>query len=126
MKYNDTIVAISTAFGNAGIAIVRTSGDKSLAILKKVFKSQNKRIQKPESHKLYYGQIISKKGKTIDEALVCYFKKPKSYTKEDTIEIHCHGGFVTANKILERVLEEGARIARPGEFTERAFFKRPA
>lgn len=121
MRYNDTIAAISTAFGNAGIAIVRLSGKKSLPTLNKIFKPRSKKLKKFESHKLYYGRILDKKNKIIDEVLAVYFKSPNSYTKEDMAEIQCHGGFITANKILEKILEQNIRIARPGEFTERAF-----
>ncbi|OIP23173.1 tRNA uridine-5-carboxymethylaminomethyl(34) synthesis GTPase MnmE [bacterium CG_4_10_14_0_2_um_filter_33_32] len=120
MKFTDTITAISTAFGNAGIAIVRISGNKSLPILKKIFKAKDDK-NKFETHKLIYGKILDKKSETIDEVLSVYFKKPNTYTMEDIIEIQCHGGYITANIILKRILEEGVRMAKPGEFTERAF-----
>ncbi len=116
--FKDTIAACATAFGNAGVAIIRISGNKSLKILKKIF---SPKLSKLESRKLYYGKIINSKKEVIDEVLVSYFKAPKSYTAEDMVEIYCHGGFVATKRVLEKVLKEGARIARPGEFTERAF-----
>ena len=118
IKSNDTIAAISTAFGNAGIAILRISGKESLPILKKVFEPKGAKFK---SRKFYYGKIVGKKREVIDEVLAVFFKAPKSYTREDMAEIHCHGGFVTAKKILEEALDEDARMASPGEFTERAF-----
>lgn len=119
MSSKDTISAISTAFGNAGIAIIRISGDSSLNIIKNIFFSEKKPIF--DSHKMYLGKILDKGDKQIDEVLTVYFKGPNSFTGEDMVEINCHGGYITAQKVLARVLEAGARVANPGEFTERAF-----
>lgn len=115
----DTIAAISTAFGNAGIAIVRISGADSLLAIKKIFFSEHK--PKFESHKMYFGKILDKKDRQLDEVLAVYFKAPNSFTGEEMVEINCHGGYITAQKILNRVIEVGARLALPGEFTQRAY-----
>lgn len=117
MKNNDTIAAQATAYGNAGVAIIRLSGKMSLPIIRRIFKSKDKL----RDRYFCFGRLYDKKNKIIDEVLVCYFKSPHSYTAEDMAEIHCHGGFITSGKVLKRVLEEGARMANPGEFTERAF-----
>ncbi len=114
---NDTICAISTPIGIGGIAIVRMSGPDSLKIAKKMFKKFPKKI---ESHKVYYGHIVYK-GEIVDEVLVNVMLAPKSYTREDVVEINCHGGYLIAKKILEILIENGARLAEPGEFTKRAF-----
>ncbi len=121
MGSRETIAAISTAFGNAGIAIVRISGPESLAILKKAFES----FKKPsfEPNKMYLGKILAKNSQIIDEVLAVYFKAPASFTGQDMVEINCHGGFLNAQKVLKRILELGASLAGPGEFTERAFLE---
>lgn len=118
MNSQDTIAAISTAFGNAGIAVVRISGPKSLPILKKVFSSSKKPAFKP--NKVYFGKI-KEEGRIIDEVLAVFFKSPKTFTGEDMAEINCHGGYITAKKILNLLLKKGARHADPGEFTKRAY-----
>ena len=115
---NETIVAISTALGVGAISIIRVSGDKAIPIVNKIFKGKD--LTKVESHTINYGHIIDK-NKIIDEVLVSVMKAPKTYTKEDIIEINCHGGIATTNKILELLLNNGARLAEPGEFTKRAF-----
>ena len=113
----DTICAISTPVGIGGIAIVRLSGDKAVEIVKKIFKKFPENI---ESHKLYYGHIVFN-NEIIDEVLVSVMFSPKSYTREDVVEINCHGGYLIAKKILEILINLGARLAEPGEFTKRAF-----
>jgi tRNA modification GTPase len=117
----DTIAAISTPFGESGIGIVRLSGSSAEAIAKKLFKPKK---DQPYfvSHHFHYGEIIDiQSGKAVDEVLIVLMKSPRTYTKEDVVEIHCHGGYLILQKVLELVLKNGARIAFPGEFTKRAF-----
>ena len=115
-----TIVAISTAPGNAGIGIIRLSGEKCFEILEKIFIPKNKSAIKGYSMK--YGNIVESKTKNvIDEVLVSYFVKPNSYTRENMCEINSHGGMLFENKILEECIKNGAILAEPGEFTKRAF-----
>lgn len=116
-----TIAAISTAVGEAGIGIVRMSGDNSLDIAKKVFKDFKKEsVEEFENRKLKYGYIFDN-DEMIDEVLLAYMKGPKTYTKEDIVEIYCHGGFIAVKKVLNLLLKNGAFIAERGEFTKRAF-----
>ena len=114
---NDTICAIATLVGESSINVIRVSGDKSLEIVNKIF---DKDLSKKETHTITYGFIVDKKEK-IDEVLVSYFKGPKSFTTEDTVEINTHGGKICVNKIMELLLSNGCRLAEPGEFTKRAF-----
>lgn len=115
-----TIAAISTAPGNAGIGIIRLSGDDCFKILQKIFKPKNK--GKIKGYTIKYGNIVkSENDEIIDEVLVSYFVAPKSYTKENMCEINSHGGIVVENQILEECLKNGAVLAEPGEFTKRAF-----
>ena len=115
-----TIAAISTAPGNAGIGIIRLSGDDCFKILQKIFKPKNKGEIK--GYTIKYGNIVkSETDEIIDEVLVSYFVAPKSYTKENMCEINSHGGIVVENQILEECLKNGAVLADPGEFTKRAF-----
>lgn len=119
----ETIAAIATAPGEAGIGIVRMSGKDSIDIIGKIFKSKrNRDISKVRSGYLVYGHIIDPKTeKRLDEVLVSIMRTPNSYTVEDVVEINCHGGVVAVKNILEVVLDNGARMAEPGEFTKRAF-----
>lgn len=115
-----TIAAISTAPGNAGIGIIRLSGDDCFKILQKIFKPKNKGEIK--GYTIKYGNIVkSENDEIVDEVLVSYFVAPKSYTKENMCEINSHGGIVVENQILEECLKNGAVLAEPGEFTKRAF-----
>lgn len=115
-----TIVAISTAIGNAGIGIIRLSGEKCFEILDKIFVPKNK--SEVKGYTIKYGNIIDSQSKEkIDEVLVSYFVAPRSYTKENMCEINSHGGFVVENRILEECIKNGAILAQPGEFTKRAF-----
>lgn len=114
---NDTIAAISTTTGIGAISIIRLSGPESLEIASKVF---TKDLTKVETHTIHYGYIKNNDEK-IDEVLVSVMKAPKTFTKEDIVEINCHGGIATTNKVLEILLNNGARLAEPGEFTKRAF-----
>lgn len=115
---NDTIAAIATAVGVSAINIIKVSGDKSIEIVSKLFKGKD--LKKVESNTINYGFIMNGEEK-IDEVLISIFKNPKTYTGEDVVEINCHGGIASTNKILELVLNNGARLAEPGEFIKRAF-----
>jgi len=119
--FSDTIAAISTPIGNGGIGIVRLSGDDSVSILKKIFVGK-KNFDNIKSHTINYGVVMDiKKNIVIDEVLVSVMFAPNTYTREDVIEINCHGGVVSVRKILQAVLDNGARLAEQGEFTKRAF-----
>ena len=120
---NDTIAAIATALSDSGIGIIRISGDDAIYIVDSIFRSPSgKRIlTKVQSHTVHYGYIVGKEENVIDEVMVVVMKAPKSYTTEDTVEINCHGGVLVVQKVLQTVLENGARMAEPGEFTKRAF-----
>ena len=113
----DTITAISTTTGVGAISIIRLSGIDAIKIVNKVF---TKDLTNAESHTIHYGYIKDKEEK-IDEVLVSIMRAPKTFTREDVVEINCHGGIATTNKVLELLLENGARLAEPGEFTKRAF-----
>ncbi|MEW6214037.1 MAG: tRNA uridine-5-carboxymethylaminomethyl(34) synthesis GTPase MnmE, partial [Nitrospirota bacterium] len=123
MFTDDTIAAISTPLGEGGIGIVRLSGKDSIEIVDRIFSSpRNKSLKDSRSHRVIYGYIKdTSNGKEIDEVLVTVMRSPYSYTREDVVEINCHGGMITLRKTLELVLKEGARLAEPGEFTKRAF-----
>lgn len=115
---NDTIVAISTALGEGAISIIRVSGDDAIKIINPLF--DGKDLEKASSHTINYGHIVYN-GEIIDEVLLSIMKAPKTYTKEDVIEINTHGSIAVVNKIMEILLLEGCRLAEPGEFTKRAF-----
>ncbi|MEW9053341.1 MAG: tRNA uridine-5-carboxymethylaminomethyl(34) synthesis GTPase MnmE [Neobacillus sp.] len=119
----DTIAAISTPMGEGAIAIVRLSGDDAISIADRIFHSiSGKRLTEMASHTIHYGHLIDpKKGEVIEEVMVSVMKGPKTFTKEDVVEINCHGGIVSVNRVLQHVLAFGARLAEPGEFTKRAF-----
>lgn len=117
----ETIAAISTPFGESGVGIVRISGSSAETIARKLFKPKKDQSYFI-SHHFHYGEIIdTQSGKAVDEVLIVMMKSPKTYTREDIVEIHCHGGYFILQKVLELVLKEGARMAHPGEFTKRAF-----
>ena len=115
---NDTIVAISTALGEGAISIIRVSGEDAISIVNNIFKGKD--LSKVASHTINYGHIVYK-NEIIDEVLVSVMKAPKTYTKEDIIEINTHGSIAVVNKIMEILLLKGCRLAEPGEFTKRAF-----
>lgn len=116
----DTIAAIATPSGEGAISIVRLSGDDAVTIADQVFKGKD--LTKVSSHTINYGHFIDPKTREIvDEVMVSVLRAPKTFTREDTIEINCHGGIVPTNKILQVLLTNGARLAEPGEFTKRAF-----
>ena len=114
----DTIVAISTALGVGAISIIRVSGNEAINIVNKITKF--KKLDKVNSHTINYDYIVEN-NKIIDEVLISIMKAPKTFTKEDIVEINCHGGVATTNKVLELLLTNGCRLAEPGEFTKRAF-----
>ena len=117
-----TIAAISTSMsGSGGIGIIRISGDEAVAIADSVFTAKSgKKLSESRSHTIHYGYIADNEKK-VDEVLVMLMKGPKTYTREDVVEINCHGGSLVMNRILELLVQKGARIAEPGEFTKRAF-----
>ena len=114
----DTIAAISTALGVGAISIIRVSGNEAINIVNKITKF--KKLDKVNSHTINYDYIVEN-NKIIDEVLISIMKAPKTFTKEDIVEINCHGGIATTNKVLELLLTNGCRLAEPGEFTKRAF-----
>ncbi len=117
---NDTIVGISTTIGRGAISIVRITGPDSIELVSKIFKGKD--LKKVDSHTINYGYIYNKETKEIiDEVLVSVFKKPKTYTKEDLVEINCHGGQLVTQMVLDQLVLLGARVAEAGEFTKRAF-----
>ena len=115
---NDTICAISTSLGVGAISIVRVTGHDAILIVNKIFSGKD--LEKCPSHTIHYGYIVNNDEK-IDEVLVTIMKAPKTFTMEDVVEINCHGGIATTNKVLELLLLNGCRLAEPGEFTKRAF-----
>ncbi|MBM3198408.1 MAG: tRNA uridine-5-carboxymethylaminomethyl(34) synthesis GTPase MnmE [Chlamydiae bacterium] len=114
----ETIAALATPPGEGGIAIIRISGNQSLEIADTIFSGP---VFSYSSHTVHLGKVLSHEGKILDEVLLLVMKAPRSFTGEDTVEIHCHGGSLAAKKILERILQVGARIAGPGEFSFKAF-----
>lgn len=118
----ETIAAISTAMNNAGISIVRISGEDAFSIIDNIFESKkgNKKLSEQKTHTIHYGYIKNEE-EVIDEVLVMIMKAPHTYTTENIVEINCHGGVVVTKKVLETVIKHGARVAEPGEFTKRAF-----
>ena len=119
----DTITAISTPMGEGAIAIVRLSGDEAIAIADKIFKSPtNKKLTEVPTHTIHYGHLIDPKtNEIVEEVMLSLMRGPKTFTREDVVEINCHGGIVSVNRVLQLVLRSGARLAEPGEFTKRAF-----
>lgn len=118
---SDTIAAIATPLGESGIAVIRISGEDSISIVDKIFASKEK-LSKVQSHTIHYGHIKNPMtGERIEEVLVSVMRAPRSFTMEDVVEINCHGGIISVKKVLDLVLQEGGRVAEPGEFTKRAF-----
>jgi tRNA modification GTPase len=116
----DTIAAISTPLGEAGLGIVRLSGPRAAAIARKIFRPRRPHVSW-RSHRLYLGQIIDPQGEILDEVLLTWMQAPHTYTREDVVEINCHSGYAVLARLLSLVLDQGARLAQPGEFTLRAF-----
>ncbi|MCM3712309.1 tRNA uridine-5-carboxymethylaminomethyl(34) synthesis GTPase MnmE [Sporosarcina luteola] len=119
----DTIAAISTPMGEGAIAIVRLSGDEAIGIADKIFRSPSgKKLADEQSHTIHYGHLTDPStGEIVEEVMVSIMKAPKTFTREDVVEVNCHGGVVAVNRVLNLVLKEGARLAEPGEFSKRAF-----
>lgn len=118
----DTIAAISTRLGESGIGIVRLSGEKSIKIADKIFKARNNiKVLEMKNYTMAYGVIINKNKEIIDEVILSVMRKPKSYTREDVVEINCHGGITATKTVLGICIKNGARLALPGEFTKRAY-----
>lgn len=117
--FDSTIAVISTALSQGAISIVRVSGDQAIEIVQKIF---SRDIRHVPSHTIHYGYILDDDKEVVDEVLVSVFRGPKTYTTEDIVEINCHGGVYITRKILSLVLSHGATMAKPGEFTQRAFY----
>ena len=120
---DDTIAAIATALGEAGLAVVRLSGPQALAVADRSFTPKGRHSARPSeaaTHTIQYGHVV-RAGVIVDEVLVSVMRAPRTFTREDVAEITCHGGLLTAKLVLDTVLENGARLAQPGEFTRRAF-----
>ncbi len=119
----DTIAAISTPMGEGAIAIVRLSGEEAIAIADTIFKAKSrKKLSEVETHTIHYGNIVDPdKDQVVEEVMVSLMRGPRTFTREDVVEINCHGGLVSVNRLLQLVLTQGARLAEPGEFTKRAF-----
>ena len=118
----DTIAAISTAPGEGAIGIVRISGDLAISIANSIYQCGTKQLEEQKTHTIHYGHIVDpKSGEVYDEVMVSVLRAPKTFTREDIVEINCHGGIVAINRVLQLVLQMGARLAEPGEFTKRAF-----
>jgi tRNA modification GTPase len=116
----DTIAAISTPIGEGGIAIIRVSGPQAFEVADRIFHSRRGTPSEFPSHTLHFG-TIGRNGDVVDQVMLAVMRAPRTYTKEDTVEINCHGGVLTARKVLALCLQSGARLAEPGEFTKRAF-----
>jgi tRNA modification GTPase len=119
VSFDDTIAAIATPLGEGGLAVLRISGPEARTIADKIFAGKEKPSTAP-SHTLHFGKIV-RNGRTIDEVLLAVLRAPRTFTREDTVEISCHGGILPAKLVLDAILEQGARLAEPGEFTRRAF-----
>jgi tRNA modification GTPase len=121
--FDDTIAAISTPLGEGGLAIIRLSGPEALTIAEQSFRPIGKNSLRPSvapTHSIHYGKIV-RRGQIVDEVLLSVLRAPRTFTREDMVEISCHGGILSAKLVLDTVLEQGARLAWPGEFTKRAF-----
>jgi tRNA modification GTPase len=121
--YDDTIAAIATPLGEGGLAVLRISGARAFAVADGIFLPVGKNSLKPSaaaSHTIHFGKIV-RRGEAVDEVLLAVLRAPRTFTREDTIEISCHGGILPAKLVLDAILENGARLAEPGEFARRAF-----
>lgn len=123
LNSDDIIIALGTPLGEGALAVVRLSGRGSWQLVDRVFthKKDGRGLLERESHKMILGYIVDRTGRKIDEVLVCPMRAPKTYTREDMVEIHCHGGIMAVRLVLNLLLSMGARLAEPGEFTRRAF-----
>ena len=122
MLVNDTIAAIATGMGNAGVGIIRISGKNAVEVVSKVFRPANeeKKIESMKSYTAAFGQVYDG-DKELDEGILLLMRAPHTYTCEDVCELQCHGGMVVLRNVLAAVIKNGARLAEPGEFTKRAF-----
>ncbi|HLT00095.1 MAG TPA: tRNA uridine-5-carboxymethylaminomethyl(34) synthesis GTPase MnmE [Acholeplasma sp.] len=118
MKF-DTIAAISTPIGTAGLSVIRVTGEGSIEAINSIFKGKD--LTKAKGNTIHYGHILDKDGSVVDEVMISVFRAPKSFTKEDTIEVSTHGGILITQKVLERILDCDIRLAEPGEFSKRAY-----
>jgi tRNA modification GTPase len=121
--FDDTIAAIATPLGEGGLAVIRLSGPEALVVAERSFMPVGKNSRKPteaSTHTIHYGKV-ARSGKIVDEVLCAVMRAPRTYTREDIVEITCHGGILSAKTVLDTILENGARLAEPGEFTKRAF-----
>ncbi|HVV01932.1 MAG TPA: tRNA uridine-5-carboxymethylaminomethyl(34) synthesis GTPase MnmE, partial [Verrucomicrobiae bacterium] len=116
---DDTIAAIATPIGEAGLAVIRLSGKNALEIAESCFRAAGKLSAAP-THTVHFGRVVLD-GRTVDETLAVVMRAPKTFTREDVVEFTCHGGLLPARMVLDAVLRNGARLAEPGEFTRRAF-----
>ncbi len=123
MQQNDLIAALGTTLGEAAIGIVRLSGEGAVELAAAIFKPRKKELDltKIASHTLHLGYICDDEGDILDEVLIAVMRAPRSYTRDDVVEIYCHGGIIPVRRVLDLVLKKGARLAEPGEFTKRAF-----
>src|SRR5262245_45294802 len=121
--FDDTIAAIATPLGEGGLAVIRVSGPQAIAVAERCFVPVGKSSLKPSkapTHTIHYGRI-ERNQNVVDEVLLAVLRAPRTFTREDTVEITCHGGLLPAKLVLDTILENGARLAEPGEFTKRAF-----
>lgn len=117
----DTIAAVATPMGEGGIAVIRVSGTESLEIVDKIFRGKQK-LSTVDTHTIHYGKLIDPQtDELVEEVLVSVMRAPRTFTREDVVEVNCHGGLVSVQRVLELILTNGARLAEPGEFTKRAF-----
>jgi tRNA modification GTPase len=115
----DTIAAISTPFGTAGISVIRITGEQAISKFNTIFKGKN--LNQVKSHTIHYGHVLNSDGSYLDEVMVAVMKAPKTFTAEDTVEVSTHGGLLITQKVLERILQLDIRLAEPGEFSKRAY-----
>lgn len=121
MMLKDTIAAISTPLGEGGISVIRVSGEEAVPFVEKVFRSKTK-LSEAQTHTVHYGHIVEPgTAEKLEEVLVTLMRAPRSFTMEDVVEVNCHGGIVAVKKVLDLLLQQGIRLAEPGEFTKRAF-----
>lgn len=121
MFFDDTIAAIATASVNGGVSIIRVSGEEAISATEKILSFREKKLSQCKSHTVHYGHVVDFDNRIVDEVIVLLMKGPNSYTREDVVEIQCHGGAFICREILNLLLEGGVRLAEPGEFTKRAF-----
>jgi len=114
----ETIAAVATPPGEGGVAIIRISGNSALSVAAKIYSGP---LLSYQSHTMHFGKIIDLAGNLVDEVLIVVMKAPNSYTGEETVEIHCHGGSLITSQVLQTALQAGARAALPGEFTFKAY-----